>query len=246
MKNILKFSSMKDNAKLSHIKNGYVFSLPAGHSCPAAKECLAKVIKVNNKYKIVDGKDQKFRCYAASQEVVYPPVREKRNYNFNLLKKHKSIDEMVDLIIKSIPKNAEVIRVHDSGDMFNENYFRAWMKVAELNPNIIFYAYTKSLHYLNKGIYIPDNFKLNASFGGRYDYLIDELNLKHVKIFFSKEEAEKESYKLDKTDDMAYKQNKSFGLLLHGVQAKNTKASQAWQKIKLTEGGYSKNKPKII
>lgn len=235
----LKFVKMKDNAKLMNIKNGFILNLPAGFTCPGANKCLAKAVVTDGKAKIVDGKEQEFRCFAAVEEARFSNARESRWNNFNLLKKCKKIDEMVTLISNALPKNADVIRVHSSGDFFNKNYFQAWMIVAELNPDMIFYAYTKSIHLID-GVNIPNNFKLNASYGGRYDDLIEKLNLKHVKVFFSEEEAEEQGYELDHTDEHAFKSNKSFGLLLHGSQRGNSKASKAWEKIRHTIGGYSR------
>lgn len=130
------------------------------------------------------------------------------------------------------------------GRLFNENYLKATMIVAEINPGIKFYSYTKSLNYL-KDIFIPNNFKLTLSYGGKYDSLINELDVKHVKVFYSEIDAERENYQIDHDDSLAYSQNNNFGLLIHGSQKANTFASEAWQKIKNTVGGYSKKNKKI-
>lgn len=232
---------MDNNAKLEHIKNGYVFSLPAGFSCPGADKCLTKAIFKDGKAKIVDGDKQQFRCYAAVAEARFPQVRSKRWFNFNLLKRAKSVENILKLLNDSIPKDARIIRVHDSGDFFSKNYLQAWMISAELHPWITFYAYTKSIHLI-KDIHIPHNFKLNASYGGRYDDLIKSLKLKHVKVFFSEEEADEAGYALDKTDELAYNSDESFGLLLHGSQRAGSEASKAWEKVRKTVGGYTSKK----
>src|SRR5262245_37884234 len=59
------------NAKLS--QGITTFSLPAGWTCPAAKECLSKADRKTGHIK--DGKHVKFRCYAASMECRRPSVR---------------------------------------------------------------------------------------------------------------------------------------------------------------------------
>ena len=54
---------------------------------------------------------------------------------------------MADALCAVLPKDARIIRIHVSGDMFSHKYFMAWIKVAERNPDVLFYAYTKSLTY---------------------------------------------------------------------------------------------------
>src|SRR5581483_1639377 len=115
--NKLKFA--KGNAKLS--KNVAVFSLPAGHTCMGAKDCLSKAHKVTGK--ITDGKNISFRCYAASNECLFPNIRKSRWQNFEMLK-GKSLVAMADLIDASLPmKNTKFVRIHASGDFFSQTYF---------------------------------------------------------------------------------------------------------------------------
>jgi hypothetical protein len=52
---------------------------------------------------------------------------------------------MAALILNSLPTDARLVRLHVSGDFFSDNYFLAWMDVAEVRPEILFYTYTKSL-----------------------------------------------------------------------------------------------------
>ena len=80
--NLLKFS--KGNKKLS--KDTLIFSLPAGKTCPGASLCHSFVsINKDNKRVIQDGVNTEFRCYAASQEVMYTALYQKRKYNLDLL-----------------------------------------------------------------------------------------------------------------------------------------------------------------
>ena len=162
-------------------------------------------------------------------------------------------------IIKTGPKynGGGVIRVHVSGDFYSQAYFNAWMEAAaEFQPNgnfpgITFYAYTKSIPYWikakNAGI-IPENFKLNASYGGSKDSMIDENLLKFAKVCFSKEEAENYAFKYidrngnlvekvgllicEEDDAPAYESDEPFALLLHGTQPKGSEAADSIEKIK--------------
>lgn len=218
---LLKFN--KGNAKLS--QEIFTFSLPAGYACPGAKECLSRAGR--NTGKIQDGLETKFRCFAASAEAQYPAVREQRWHNFDMLK-GKTTDEMVALIESSIPKRAGIIRVHVSGDFFNEQYFDAWMEVARRNPLRTFYAYTKSLHlWVGKMDSIPKNFALNASRGGIHDWMIDTYKLKSAEVVFSLEDAKAKGLEIDHDDSHAYKSGKSFALLIHGTQPKGSVAAKA-------------------
>lgn len=238
---ILKFSP--GNAKLKHIPN---VSLLSGWACPFANECFTKVdLKTG---KIIDGPEQKFRCFSATQENVFTAVRNQRQHNFDLLRKLKTSQEMVDLIQASLPvkkKDEKAIRIHVAGDFFSQNYFDAWLTIAKNNPDRIFYAYTKSLTYwVNRLGSIPDNFRLTASKGGRTDNLIQEYNLKFAQVVYSYEEAENLGFEIDHDDSHAYNNdNQSFALIIHGTQPAGSEASKANQALK-NKGfmGYSRLK----
>jgi len=107
---------------------------------------------------------------------------------------------------------------------------------------IVFYAYTKSISYwVNQLGNIPSNFKLNASYGGKQDSLIEQYNLKSVKVVYTVEQAG--NLVIDHDDTSAFMQDKSFALLLHGVQPKGSDASKALSVLK-KQGihGYGKKK----
>lgn len=223
---LLKFQ--QGNAKLG--KNIFTFSLPAGHACPFANECLSKADKLTGK--LTDGPNTQFRCFAASAEAVYPNVRLARWHNFDLLKKLTTVDA-TNLILQSLPKKANIVRIHVSGDFFNESYFLAWLQVAKLRPEVLFYAYTKSLIYwVNYIKEIPTNLVLNASEGGKLDAQILEHGLKFAKVVYSPEQAEELGLLIDHTDEAAYKTKESFALLIHGQQPKGSKASQSIKDLK--------------
>ena len=231
-------SFQKGNAKLG--KTIYTFSLPSGFTCPGAKDCLSKANRLTGK--IQDGPDTQFRCFSASQEALYPAVRISRWNNFELVTKAIADNSLVNLIISSIPKKATIIRIHVAGDFFNQSYFDAWLEVARQRTNIIFYAYTKSINYwVNRINNIPNNFKLNASYGGKQDTLIEQYNLKYTKVIYSVEQAG--DLVIDHDDTSAYLQDKPFVLLLHGTQPKGSNAAKALSLLrKQGIGGYGKQK----
>lgn len=224
------------NAKLSH--GIATFSLPAGYTCPFAKECLAKANRLTGK--LIEGKHCRFRCFSASQENVYKNVRAARWHNFDLLRGEKSIEKIGKLIQRSLPYNTRMVRVHVSGDFYNEMYFLAWLNVAMNNPLVIFYGYTKATPFLVKyRKYLPSNFKFVASKGGTHDALIGKYKLKNVVVVFSPEEAEQKGLEIDHDDSHAFMGKKSFAVLIHGTQPPGSEASKAWTALrKRGIGGY--------
>jgi hypothetical protein len=225
----------KGNAKLGD--EIVTFSLPAGYTCPGARDCLARVARNGG---LTDGKQALFRCFAASAEAMYPSVRKSRWNNFDLLR-GKSYEEMVELILASLPAESKLVRVHVSGDFFNQDYFRAWMRVAAIRSDCVFYAYTKSVKtWIENRDMVPVNFKLTASHGGTHDHLIKEHGLKTAIVVFSVDQANKLGLEIDHDDSHAYASDRSFALLLHGTQPKGSTAAKSLSALKAQgHKGYS-------
>lgn len=224
------------NSKLKKLqkrigKRVYSFNLPAGHSCPGAKECLSMVVNG----KIIDGKHTKFRCYSASREVQFPHVFKLHDENFKALRNLSKVD-MVDKIMEAIPPKAQVIRCHSDGDFFSRTYMEAWITIAQLRDDLEFYAYTKNLFVLSKLLpTIPPNFRFTASFGGKWDNLIGKLGLRHARVVYSRAEAATLGLPIDEDDFHAYdplNPQESFALLIHGVQPAGSLAARALSKLR--------------
>lgn len=242
----LKFS--KANTKLAKLykvkalkrwlkKNRRIYSLDllSGHSCPFALECLSKAVKSEDgKLSIVDGPHTLFRCYAASQEALFPDTFNLRKQNFDILKILGTVEEMADVITASLPKNAGIVRIHSAGEFFVRRYFQAWLAVAYRHPDRLFYAYTKAVRYWIKDRErLPANFVLTASRGGIDDALIDEHNLRSVKVIYHPSEAN--GLEIDNDDRHAAipeLSNQDFALVIHGVQPKGSEAAAALQRLK--------------
>lgn len=225
------------NAKLApSIAN---FSLPAGWTCPFAKECFSKSNLLTGR--ITDGKHCRFRCFAATNEARSPSVRRSRWRNFNLLREARSVERMAQVIQDSLPAGMDKVRIHVSGDFYSERYFLAWLNVALNNPFKVFYGYTKALTYLIKyRQWIPDNFRFTASKGGTHDHLIHNFNLPFAEVVFSIEEAEAKGLQIDHDDSLAFANRGSFALLLHATQPQGTPAATAWAKLMRDGiGGYT-------
>lgn len=214
----------------------YSFSILSGVDCPFAKECKSRAVETGKGNRTIqDGPHTKFRCFSATQEMQYDAVYFNRLHNHNLIHSCKDEWEMADAIGDAIPDDAGVVRIHIAGDFFNHTYFRAWMIVASRFPQVLFYAYTKSLQYwVRNRDYLSDNFVLTASRGGRSDKLIKKYNLRSARVVFSEAEAVKLGLDIDDDDSTASdptKRDQDFALLIHGTQPAGSKASKALMKI---------------
>ena len=231
------------NAKLKKMikKVGLVlktFTLPAGHTCPAAKDCFSRADRETGK--VTDGPDTVFRCFMASAEARSPSLRKLVWHNLELIKEALKRDAQAgfenmphtsQLINKSLPKKFDIMRVHVGGDYFNVKYLQAWIEVAKRNPDKVFYSYSKSLH-LFKQFALPENLVLTASRGGKHDDLIDLHGWKEALVVYSEEEAAERGLEIDHDDTHAAFGEDNFALLIHGTQPAGSMASQALQAIK--------------
>lgn len=232
------------NAKLDN--KTLTFDLPAGHSCPYAKDCAEKFDPKTKK--LITHPDSKFRCFAVVSEMICPAAITKRWHNFNLIKKAKTIENISLLLTDSINSRQDLdkvtkVRIHTSGDFFNQNYFDAWLLVVKSMPDKIFYAYTKSLKFwVNRLNQIPKNLHLTASYGGKTDNLIKKHNLKSVEVVYSHEEAEQKELQIDHDDSHCYDRKcHKFALLIHGGQKADSEAMKAVMKLRQQgEMGYSR------
>ena len=234
---LLNFS--KANAKLVKLqktigKKVYSFdTLSGGENCPYAKDCQSQVIYTENGFRIRDGKHTKFRCFSASQEALFPAARNSRLQNTQLKYVIATNPNLaIETILCQLPKKCEVLRIHVSGDFSTQADFDTWLAVANRRPDIIFYAYTKSLPFwIRRMNDIPANFRLTASFGGWKDELIDIYSLPYAKVVKDEEEAAAYNLPIDHDDSHAYNGGERFLLLVHGVQPKGSDYGKAVAKL---------------
>jgi hypothetical protein len=244
--------------KLSEMTHHY--SLAAGYSCPGAKECLSKAHRKTGKIK--DGKDTKFRCYAASMEATYPSRRAKVWRNLELLKSTEDKTKLIQDSVDHYAPSCRVLRPHVAGDYFSQEYFNSMMRFAEQNPSILVYFYTKSLHfwaaYLDREGDLPHNVVANASWGGAYDHLIEEYSMKSVMVQYHPEPSIDEWTDHDDNLAMIHPVNwrgprlaggaPVFYQMIHGTQPKGSEASKALSGLRKSgwTGYNKKTKSKTI
>lgn len=164
--------------------------------CPFAKDCI------------------KF-CYAQKGAYSWSNVKPAFEKRYELTK----TDDFINLMNSEIKrKKVDFLRIHDSGDFYSKLYIQKWFTIANDNPNVKFYAYTKSF-ILFQGLTIPDNLDIIFSEGGKHDKLINTKVDRHARIFDTKQELLKQGYiDASKNDLMATKffnKSNKVGLIFH-------------------------------
>lgn len=161
-------------------------------------------------------------CYATQGAYVWSNVSKVFELRLDLSKSDKFIDTIRDELRR---RDIKKVRIHDSGDFYNHEYYLKWYEIMRTNSNIQFYAYTKMISYfkgLNKS-YIPDNFTLIYSYGGLEDNLINPDTDRHSRVFTSQKELKELGY-IDATNDdniAINKVNHRIGLVYHGAPKKD-------------------------
>lgn len=132
-------------------------------------------------------------------------------------------------------KKIKAIRVHDSGDFYSMDYLKSWLEIARLNPDVKFYAYTKSLPFVHRAYQlglVPPNFRLIQSVGGLADNRIRQ-DLPHARIFSTLEELQDAGYAdASETDDAsAFGESPLIGLVVHGARKNKFTGTQTMENV---------------
>jgi len=160
-------------------------------------------------------------CYALNGPYRWGTVKNAYEERLEVTKSrefHHIMDYEIKKKAKTVIKKGKqvVVRVHDSGDFYSAKYFNKWMKVAEMNKDVKFYAYTKAVS-LSKRLTpnIPSNFKIGFSFGGKEDHLIDKEKDIHSMVFAKEVPS---AYEDASHDDLVFalSTNNKIGLVYHG------------------------------
>ena len=235
---VLGFS--KSNSKLEWP----YFSLPAGYTCPFATVCKNFPAKWEGPIKggkwkkpasweknVKPGPQAEIMCYAARAQGQYPGANIQAFKNLDLLKRMKTTEKMANLIIKSMEYHGlaktDILRIHEAGDFFSQNYFDAWIEVAKRMPKTLFYAYTVSLpYYMARKNSLPKNFKIIASMDKHNEKFIMDNGLRYSTVVGSAEEAKELRLPIDVDDSIAWGSDDNFALVIHGSQPKGSEAAE--------------------
>ena len=110
------------------------FSLPAEETCPNATEHCKQY------------------CYAKKAEKIWKGPRESRKRNYERSQKDYFVGDMFMLLRK---KESEYIRVHESGDMYEQEYLDKWTKIMRAFPEKKFLIFSQM--YRLDWSRLPDN-----------------------------------------------------------------------------------------
>lgn len=157
-------------------------------------------------------------CYARKGNYAYNSTQMYSQYRYELSKFPSKFRQDINSEIED--KRVEYLRVHDSGDYYSLDYMKLWFQIANDNPNVVFYSYTKSHQMVRLaqrlGI-VPDNYVFIFSFGSIQDNLINTDTERHAKIFDTREHLIADGYHdaseidLNAIDSVSHK----IGLVIH-------------------------------
>ena len=166
-------------------------------------------------------------CYARQGAYRFSNVATKHEANLQATLQDNFIEQVVNELNKIKPS---LVRIHDSGDFYNEGYLLDWFVIARLMPHIKFYAYTKAVSMVKELHWsIPDNFIIIFSYGGREDNLIDKSNDRHSFVFESLDALRAMGYiDVSQDDTKALTPNKRIGLVYHGTK---NYTNTAWNRL---------------
>jgi hypothetical protein len=113
-------------------------------------------------------------------------------------------------------------RVHDIGDYYSLAYWLKWDAIIRSFPSVTFYSYTKNIPMfkrLEREGKLPTNFIVIYSLGGKYDFLIDQVNDRHSRVFETVNDLRRAGYIDASSDDLkAIGKTKKVGLVYHGAK----------------------------
>lgn len=112
--------SSAGNRKVGRV---WTFSLPSFVTCPGASVWCRK------------------HCYAWRSEKLRPNCR--RAYVRNLAMSLQP-DHFVEHVLRSLPEDAPLVRIHVGGDFYSPEYAQSWLDVCQARPETRFWGYTRS------------------------------------------------------------------------------------------------------
>lgn len=157
-------------------------------------------------------------CYADQGRFAMPMAKASRERNLEAINR-MSWDEVGEGLCEDLSRFRLLthVRIHDSGDFFSRQYYRTWMDVAGRCPDVIFYAYTKSIPLIDWDAH-PPNFRVVQSVGGKRDKDIN-LERPHAQVFVSDADRKRAGYCNGNKDDIpAILGQTKIGLVYHGTR----------------------------
>lgn len=159
-------------------------------------------------------------CYARSGTYNFSNVRRAHLAKLELLLNDLAGWEarMTEELRAKRYRGGKTVRIHDSGDFFSRPYFEAWVRIAEITPDVFFYAYTKEVAMV-KEYQLPKNFVIIFSMGGKQDHLIDISTDRHADVFPTLEALHEAGYTDQEDSDLlaATMPNNKVGIVVNNI-----------------------------
>lgn len=160
-------------------------------------------------------------CFADKGFYAMPSVRAAYAWRGKVTQ-DPNFDVIVNYELSKLKERPKYFRIHDSGDFYSDTYLNKWYNIVRDNPDIQFYCYTKEvkrfLYYYGTELqYLPKNWTVCFSYGGKQDHLIDPDKHLHSFAFPSIEHLEACGYADATKDDltMIKSDNHRIGLVEH-------------------------------
>lgn len=154
-------------------------------------------------------------CYARQGRIIIGDAARNREINLAIVRTSLPLFERLAVLDLERIEN-DSIRLHDSGDFFNQEYLDTWFCIIRRFPQKAFYCYSKSLHL--DWSRRPANFERSQSAGGKFDALIDYTQ-SHTRIFASHADRRAAGYVNGNTNDRpAQRGDLKIGLVYHGTR----------------------------
>lgn len=227
------------NSKLK--KSGIVsFNLIPIVHCPLAGACKAFCYATVGQQAFASGVKRRAAAFKATLDPAFV-----QNMHAEIQRWKKKIGGKS----RTDARSFKAIRVHDSGDFYSMEYLKSWLEIARLNPDVRFYAYTKSLPFVHKAFelgLVPPNFRLIQSVGGLADSRIRQ-DLPHARIFGTLEELQAAGYAdASETDDAsAFGESPLIGLVVHGARKGKFEGTQSLRSLEGTQTAPAQESIKV-
>lgn len=179
------------------------FGLPAHRSqyglitCPGAGKCL-------------------IGCYAQQGWYRSSRVKDIQEARLKLVRSNHMTATLDAELQRRKPK---FVRIHDSGDFFDDEYMQRWIQLCGSNPAITFFTYSKMIPmYLKFKNRIPPNLYIVLSEGGIWDHMINQKKDLFARVFRSVRDIKRAGFINANHDDLKLilKGHKKLGLVYHG------------------------------
>jgi len=91
--------------------------------------------------------------------------------NLRATRREDFVKLMTERLRREVAKGRNILRLHQDGDFYSQEYLEKWKTIARNVPEVTIYCYTKSFHLDWSGL--PRNMIVIQSYGSKWDHLID-------------------------------------------------------------------------